>query len=759
MDNYFSRYVHLALSGDNSAFETLYNLTKDSAFFVTLKITKNEQDAINILQESYIRAFENLNMLSNPEAFDVWFYRIVADSNMDYIKEKNPAAFDDTMESYEWNDEENYDILPQETVDDKDIKRIVNEIVDNLPDEQRLLVLIHYYQQISVDSISKILDISENTVKYILSAARENIKSKINKLEADGVLLRHITLSAVPSVLLDSSKMQFLFHPAPPIGNIIDLPEDGFTPQNDIALQQTFEQQTTDNNTISYDEPVQQEVQPQYNEYSDNTQENLYQENQTSYKADNQFADIYQEQPQEQPQEQSYSESTFESESESEPTFEQEFETESESNPTFEQEFETESESEPTFEQEPEPQKTIQKPKNEPYKRVLESNFSVENAPKPKKQKDSSSSLVKKMSGFFKSTAGIVTISSLVLVAVIGTAIFLISSAAQNSSIAKDMEGMVKNPSNDTIVSEEESSHEPTPEEIRAAKYEADKENYEHKKLSDGTLCITKYNGSMEDVIIPEMIGDKKVTAIEKNAFQGCTRIKSITISKYITSINLNVSSADVHPFYDCVYIRNFYVDSENTKYTSVDGILFSKDQTELLCYPAAKTDIKYTVPSNVKKIGISAFMRNSMIEEIVVPNGITKIENETFAHCESLKNITLPSGLKVIGGRTFEGCKAIKSINIPETVIEIGQYAFKDCTSINNITVPANVEKMGVSCFQDCTFLYNCTIRNSELEFADMSKIQNGGIFGGTNVTIRASKGSTAIAYAKKCKLEFEEI
>lgn len=749
MDNYFSRYVHLALSGDSSAFETLYNLTKDSAFFVTLKITKNEQDAVDILQESYIRAFENLNMLSNPEIFDIWLYRIVADSNKDYINGKNPTAFDDVTENYVWNEDDNYENLPQESVDDKDTKHIVNEIVENLPDEQRLFVLLHYYQEMSVTAIAEALDLPENTVKYKLSVARETIKSKIKQLESDGILLRSITLSAVPFVLLDSAKMQFLFHPAPPISNIISLPENNLTPQNDIASQQIFEQQTINNDTVNCEESVQEEAQPYYEEDSENISESLQQENQTSYDIDNEYSNTYDEQT----QGQSYSESISEPEiiSESIPESEPEIISESIS--------ESEPESIPGTTQElvSKPEQPTQKPKNETYQRVLESNFSVENAPKPKKQKNEF--IGKKIGGFFKSTAGIVTISAVVLIAVGGVVIYFISSAAQSSSIAKDMEGMVEFSYDSPITSEEESSHELTPEEILAAKYEADKENYEYTKLSNGTLCITKYNGSMEDVIIPEMIGDKKVTAIEKSAFQGCTRIKSITISKYISSINLDVSDANVHPFYDCIYIKNFYVDSENTKYTSVDGILFSKDQTELLCYPSAKPDIKYTVPSTVKKMGVSAFMRNSMLEEIIIPSGITTIERETFANCESLKKITLPSSLKKINQGAFEGCKALKSLDIPIAVTEIGQYAFRNCTSINNMVIPANVKKIGVSCFQDCTFLYNCTVMNSELQFADRGKIQNGGIFAGTNVTIRASKGSTAIAYAKDCKLEYEEI
>lgn len=815
MDNYFSRYVHLALSGDSSAFETLYNFTKDSVYFVILRAVKNEKDAVDILQNSYIYAFENLNILQNTEAFDIWLYKITAGMIKKCIEKKNPTVFQNIKENYEWNDEDNYDRLPQESVDDKNTKSIINEIVDNLPDEQRLLILMHYYQEMTISTIAEALDLSENAVKYTLSVARKATKARLEQFKEEGTLLCSASLSTIPFVLLDSAKMQFLFHPAPPISSIIALPESTNPQQNNMNVQQILEQQILDN-IVNSEESAQTVAEIQSDEeYVDNIKAELQQEtpdisynqsvddSQTNYHIDdNEDSDTYKEQnldfeqafiPKQEP--------VIESQTESEPIlkFETEAAPQAEPDIKFEPVSETPPESEPMVESisatpsEPEsmvesipatpsepmvesipvtssesiiednpekqPEAEPKKPpiKNEPYKRVLESNFSIENAPKTKKRKESV--LGKKIGGLLKSKTYIIVASAVALIAVAGGIVFLVSMAAQNSSISKNMEGMKEVSLQSSTASNEESSHELTEEEIRAAKYEEDKKNYKYKSLSDGTLCITGYSGSMEHAVIPETISNKKVTAIGKSAFQGCTRIKSITIPKYVNSISLDSSSANDNPFYDCIYMNNIYVDSENAKYISVDGVLFTKDQTELLCYPASKLDIKYTVPSSVKKIGAVAFLRNSMLEEITIPNGITRIESETFANCASLKDIKLPDSLKIIGKSAFMGCVALKSINIPVTVTEISQSAFKNCTSINDIVIPANVIKIGENCFLDCTYLYNCTVMNSELKFADMDNIRNGGIFAGTNVTIRASKGSTAIVYAKKCNLDYEVI
>ena len=181
MNNYFSRYVHGALSGDKTAYETLYNLTKDALFFAILNITKNEQEAISIMKESYTNAFENLTSLKKPEIFDVWLNRIASYSAYISITEKNPDAFNNVAEKFEWNDEDNFDQLPQETIDDKDTRNVVKGIIENLPDDQRLLIIMHYYQEMSLSAIVSTLDLPENTVMCILSYARDGIKKEIAK--------------------------------------------------------------------------------------------------------------------------------------------------------------------------------------------------------------------------------------------------------------------------------------------------------------------------------------------------------------------------------------------------------------------------------------------------------------------------------------------------------------------------------------------------------------------------------------------------
>lgn len=192
MNKNFIEFVKAAQAGDNRAFEALYNMTKDSAYFIALSITKNEQDALDIMQDSYIKAFGGISTLDKPEVFDSWLGRIVANTSKNYITRKKPMLFEDMSNENlgEWNEEEfNKDYLPQESVDSKETSRLLMEIIDRLSEDKRLCILMYYYQEMSVKEISEALELPVTTIKYKLLAARAEIKKGVEDLEKRGTKL------------------------------------------------------------------------------------------------------------------------------------------------------------------------------------------------------------------------------------------------------------------------------------------------------------------------------------------------------------------------------------------------------------------------------------------------------------------------------------------------------------------------------------------------------------------------------------------
>ena len=267
----------------------------------------------------------------------------------------------------------------------------------------------------------------------------------------------------------------------------------------------------------------------------------------------------------------------------------------------------------------------------------------------------------------------------------------------------------------------------------------------EYSVLDDGTVEITDYNGSAKTVDIPEKINGKSVTSIGNCAFRYCTSLKSITIPNSVmeigssafsgcssltsitilnsvteigvyafkgctslTSITIpnSVTNIGDSTFWGCSSLTAIYVAVDNKNYTSVNGVLFNKDKTALICYPAGKTDKSYNITNSVTSIGDYAFNGCSSLTSVTIPNSVTEIGGSAFVGCASLKSITMPNSVTSIGDMAFYKCSSLTSITIPDSVTSIGSSAFSDCSKLRSITIPNSVTSIGAWAFNGCTGL-----------------------------------------------------
>lgn len=185
-----------AILKDKEALAALYTATYKSAYFVAYRMTKNEDSAVDILHDCYIKAFANLDTIAEPKKFDKWFNRIVANKCLDYLKRRKPMFLEDVYgeEFEEELPDDRYGNNPQIYSENEDINRIVRQIIEELSEEQRLCVLMYYYDEMSVRDIAEELGVSENTVKSRLRLARNRIKTEIERLENKGYKFRAIVI-------------------------------------------------------------------------------------------------------------------------------------------------------------------------------------------------------------------------------------------------------------------------------------------------------------------------------------------------------------------------------------------------------------------------------------------------------------------------------------------------------------------------------------------------------------------------------------
>lgn len=188
-----------AQHNDISAWEEIYKMTSQKAYAVAFQIVKNEQEAQDMLQDTYVSAIKNIGSLQDPAKLAAWINRITANQCKNWLKKKKrivlpgDAGEDESVGFEDRQENENVEFMPEESVDYAETKRLMQEILDKLSDEQRLCVLMYYYDEVSVGEIAETLECSTGTIKSRLNYARKYIKAEVEALEKKGTRLYNIT--------------------------------------------------------------------------------------------------------------------------------------------------------------------------------------------------------------------------------------------------------------------------------------------------------------------------------------------------------------------------------------------------------------------------------------------------------------------------------------------------------------------------------------------------------------------------------------
>lgn len=172
--------------------------------------------------------------------------------------------------------------------------------------------------------------------------------------------------------------------------------------------------------------------------------------------------------------------------------------------------------------------------------------------------------------------------------------------------------------------------------------------------IKDGTKTIGEYafyNRGLTTISIPN-----SVITIGESAFDSCC-LTSVKIPDSVITIGDCA-------FENCTNLTDITVDIDNKYYSSdMYGVLFNKEKTKLIQYPAGNLRTTYTIPDNVISIDIAAFSECFNLKEIIISNGVTTIGVCAFSDCNNLKEIIIPKSVTSIGQSAFSDCNNLKDV------------------------------------------------------------------------------------------------
>ena len=279
---------------------------------------------------------------------------------------------------------------------------------------------------------------------------------------------------------------------------------------------------------------------------------------------------------------------------------------------------------------------------------------------------------------------------------------------------------------------------------------------------------------SLEQIKLPQSL-----MSIGSGAFDNCTSLISVELPD-----NAIISS---DTFKECKNLSDIVISDTNNNYIVKNGILYNKNMTRILCYPAGIKDTEFFVPDTVKTIGDFAFYGTKALESINIPDSVTNIGTDAFGECSGLKEVVIPDSVTSMGEAVFykctslekvklsvnitspnpavfQYCSSLKEVVLPESMKFISFFMFSYCKEITNIVLPDKLNSVLRSAFQNCDKLKNITVPKNVTTIQDYAfgyyyDEQSATYKKYDDFTISGYAGSKAQEYAEANGIRFIEL
>ena len=230
-------------------------------------------------------------------------------------------------------------------------------------------------------------------------------------------------------------------------------------------------------------------------------------------------------------------------------------------------------------------------------------------------------------------------------------------------------------------------------------------------EMSD-TLTTIEGSAFCSCTSLKTFIFSDSVTTIADGSFTDCTGLESVTIGKGCTSVTASAFTRNVN-------LVKFDVSEDNESYTSVDGVLYNKEKTAVVCYPKSLSG-EYVIPDTVTSIEKAAFENCNKLTKITIGSGVETVNPYAFNQCNLLATVVFKdsdTANKKICERAFYYCGSLTEVDFGNAVTSIGDYAFTICSKIKSLEFPDSLTSIGQFAFSPYTDRTGGTYKESNLE------------------------------------------
>lgn len=198
------RLIKLSRTGDRGAFTELVELYRNKIQQLGYRMLLNKLDSEDIVQETFIRVYLNLNNYDESQKFSTWIYRIGKNVCIDLLRKKKPIHSLDAAQMAEYEDDFSFysripseDQTPEQIVLQAETQEHIRKVVNKLPDKYKSVINLYYIEELSIQEISDKLDLPVTTIKTRLHRGRDLLKKKWSLNFAIGLIM-FVTLSIFP---------------------------------------------------------------------------------------------------------------------------------------------------------------------------------------------------------------------------------------------------------------------------------------------------------------------------------------------------------------------------------------------------------------------------------------------------------------------------------------------------------------------------------------------------------------------------------